>query len=215
MAYIAVTFLVVALIGIFSYVTIRNLEAYIVELEKRFLNEHELLMSFIDELSFENQTLQKENHEIKIALKDSNSLLRRYEERIEELKKEVVKYQEKREVKVSSSVSRSSSATDWQTFTATYYDNDFQSTGKTPDHPAYGITASGRPTKEGVSIAVDPTVIPLGTWVEIKYPDGRIEQRRADDTGGAIKGHKIDIYIPQATLTSGKHPVQVRIIEKE
>lgn len=51
-------------------------------------------------------------------------------------------------------------------------------------------TATGTRVTEGRTIAVDPSVIPLGWWV---YIEG-IGFRRAEDTGGAIKGNKIDIY---------------------
>lgn len=53
-----------------------------------------------------------------------------------------------------------------------------------------GITSSGRKVKSGVTIAVDKSVIPHGSWV---YIEG-YGLRRADDTGGAIKGNDIDIF---------------------
>lgn len=53
-----------------------------------------------------------------------------------------------------------------------------------------GTTASGTPARVG-EIAVDPSVIPLGTTV---YVEG-FGPLRAEDTGGAIKGHIIDIYM--------------------
>lgn len=55
---------------------------------------------------------------------------------------------------------------------------------------AWGATASDTMPKEGRTIAVDPKIIPLGSKVEING----IEYI-AEDTGGAIKGNKIDIYI--------------------
>jgi 3D (Asp-Asp-Asp) domain-containing protein len=100
-------------------------------------------------------------------------------------------------------------------FRLTYYDNDYQSTGKRPGEPGYGITASGRPTQAGVTIAVDPDIIPLGTWVLIKWPDGRMEKRRADDTGRLIQGYDIDYYVPNATLDMGVEYVYVKILGKE
>ncbi len=81
-------------------------------------------------------------------------------------------------------------------------------TGKTPDHPAYGITASGEKVRPGV-IAVDPTVIPLGTrlWVE------GYGEALAADTGGAIRGRKIDVYFPshQQALEWGRKQVTIRL----
>jgi 3D (Asp-Asp-Asp) domain-containing protein len=52
-----------------------------------------------------------------------------------------------------------------------------------------GITATGTQATAGRTIAVDPKVIPLGTEVII---DG--QHYIAEDTGGAIKGNKIDIF---------------------
>lgn len=63
--------------------------------------------------------------------------------------------------------------------------------GKGPDHPQYGITRSGTKVKDNHTIAVDPDLIPLGWWV---YIEG-YGLYKAEDTGGAIKGKKIDIYI--------------------
>ena len=53
-------------------------------------------------------------------------------------------------------------------------------------------THIGSQVRPGV-IAVDPNIIPLGSRVYIQYPDGHGEYAVAEDTGGAIKGHKVDI----------------------
>lgn len=55
---------------------------------------------------------------------------------------------------------------------------------------AYGINLRANPNQK--VIAVDPRVIPLGTkvWVE------GYGEAIAGDTGGAIKGNKIDVFIP-------------------
>ena len=74
----------------------------------------------------------------------------------------------------------------------TWYTED--TCGKTPDHPAYGITASGLPVEEGVTCAVDPEVIPLFSEVYIQYADGTMGTFRATDTG--VKGEWVDIYTP-------------------
>ncbi len=57
-----------------------------------------------------------------------------------------------------------------------------------------GRTASGTRARVG-EIAVDPRVIPLGTTV---YVEG-FGPLRAEDTGGAIKGHIIDIYMSSSS----------------
>lgn len=53
---------------------------------------------------------------------------------------------------------------------------------------SYGITASGMTARYGI-IAVDPKVIPLGTKVYVEGYGYAI----AGDTGGVIKGNKIDL----------------------
>lgn len=52
-----------------------------------------------------------------------------------------------------------------------------------------GITATGTKATANRTIAVDPNVIPLGSQVII---DGKTYV--AEDTGGAIKGNRIDLY---------------------
>lgn len=72
----------------------------------------------------------------------------------------------------------------------TAYTNSFESTGKHPGDPGYGVTASGRTAKEGLTIAVDPSIIPLHSVV---YIPG-IGVRYAEDTGGAVIGNHIDVF---------------------
>ncbi|MDG0808904.1 3D domain-containing protein [Cohnella rhizosphaerae] len=74
--------------------------------------------------------------------------------------------------------------------TLTAYSAGPASTGKDVGDAGYGITASGTKVSEGRTIAVDPDIIPLGWWV---YIEG-IGFRRAEDTGSAINGKKIDVY---------------------
>jgi uncharacterized protein YabE (DUF348 family)/3D (Asp-Asp-Asp) domain-containing protein len=74
--------------------------------------------------------------------------------------------------------------------TLTAYSAGVSSTGKSSEHPQYGLTATGTRVMEGRTIAVDPTVIPLGWWI---YIDG-LGFRRAEDIGSAVKGNKIDVY---------------------
>lgn len=68
--------------------------------------------------------------------------------------------------------------------------------GKDESHPAYGITASGRPAEPYLSVAVDSILIPLGSTVYIDYGDGVLQEFRADDTGSGVAGAHIDICYP-------------------
>lgn len=103
-------------------------------------------------------------------------------------------------------VSRSARSASWMNFTATWYT------------PAGGV-GDGLTTRSGLRvsedlIAVDPSVIPLGTRVEILYRDGRIERKTAADTGGAIRGNKVDIFTwnEDEALENGRQRIKLRII---
>lgn len=58
-----------------------------------------------------------------------------------------------------------------------------------------GLTASGVPVQAGVSVAVDPEIIPLGSTVFVDYGDGNIHTYTAHDVGGYIKGKHIDVAV--------------------
>jgi 3D (Asp-Asp-Asp) domain-containing protein len=81
-----------------------------------------------------------------------------------------------------------------------------------------GITATGTNVQQDIYhesglpiIAVDPAFIPLGSIVEI-------EGRRyiADDTGGAIKGNRIDVLVSvndtSKAFNFGRRTIEVKII---
>ncbi|MFJ7731151.1 3D domain-containing protein [Lysinibacillus sp. NPDC097231] len=71
--------------------------------------------------------------------------------------------------------------TEWKNFHATYYGNDCRGCS--------GITATGINVQETIYfknlriVAVDPTIIPLGTIVEIKTPNERFRAIAADKGG--------------------------------
>jgi resuscitation-promoting factor RpfB len=78
------------------------------------------------------------------------------------------------------------------------------SSGKTPDHPNYGITASGRPAGTGI-VAVDPNVIPFRS--EVFVPGYGIGF--AGDTGGGVKGRWIDLGYDEDELQTWNGYVDV------
>jgi len=71
-------------------------------------------------------------------------------------------------------------------------------------------TASGTRATQGRTIATDTSVIPFGSQVVI---NGKIYT--AEDTGGAIKGNRIDIYFESHTeaLYFGRQKAQVYLVE--
>ena len=81
-----------------------------------------------------------------------------------------------------------------------------------------GITASGRKVTDDPkchTVAVDPSVIPLGTYLIIEGYEGIIF--RADDTGSAVKGYHIDIFTTdeyESLTFNNKSGVKVWIVEE-
>ena len=89
---------------------------------------------------------------------------------------------------------------------ATAYTDDIASQGKW-----IGQTATGMKPQVGV-VAVDPKIIPLGTKL---YVEGYGEAI-AGDTGGAIKGNRIDLFMAtrgQAMKYGRRKNVKVRILD--
>ncbi|MEB5479950.1 ubiquitin-like domain-containing protein [Shouchella clausii] len=77
-----------------------------------------------------------------------------------------------------------------------------------------GITATGIDLNSNANmkvIAVDPSVIPLGTRVHVEGYGEAI----AGDTGGAIKGNKIDVHVPtkEDATNYGSKSVKVTILD--
>jgi 3D (Asp-Asp-Asp) domain-containing protein len=60
-----------------------------------------------------------------------------------------------------------------------------------------GRTRSGAGVRRGV-IAADPRVLPLGTVVQLKAGENYSGVYTVHDTGSAIKGRKIDIWMPSS-----------------
>ncbi len=102
------------------------------------------------------------------------------------------------------------------TVTATAYDLSYESCGKRPGDRGYGITASGRKAARGI-IAVDPSVIPMGSKLYIESLDSSADYGYAiaGDKGGAIKGNRIDLFMDTRSeaLRWGRRNVRVYILD--
>lgn len=90
-----------------------------------------------------------------------------------------------------------------QTFAATAYTQ-------------HGTTSSGKITTEGRTVAADPKVLPPGSHVQVSNAGVYSGVYSVQDQGSAIKGKKIDLYIPhpQAAKQFGKKEVEVKVISK-
>ena len=130
------------------------------------------------------ETLQEENAE----LTERNKAL---QESMDKLKKEAAEKAAKTEavtIEAESHEAESTEAAGWKSagiFKVTHYCNCEHCQGE-----YIGMTATGTAPKAGRTIAVDPDKIPLGSVVKI---DG--QEYVAEDTGGAIKGNRVDIFV--------------------
>lgn len=122
--------------------------------------------------------------------------------------------------KASGSVLTLEEAIDWSQYPkkeviATGYTAGYESTGKHPGHPEFGITFSGvKVTRDLYStVAADLNVFPIGTILFIpEYGYGVVA-----DKGGAIKGNRVDLYyetVEDVYENWGKKRVEVYIVEK-
>ncbi|QAV89575.1 hypothetical protein ES963_16295 [Bacillus subtilis] len=147
------------------------------------------------------------------ALQKADARIKALEDEVATLKAEVnAKPKERSKPKVNNeSVNETPNA--WQTFEASAY---------TADCPegCSGVTATGLDVTGTIYhagkriIAVDPSVIALGSTVEIKQADGTTFEAMAQDTGGYIKGAKIDVLVADEAdaVQFGRQSVQVRVI---
>jgi len=75
-----------------------------------------------------------------------------------------------------------------------------------------GKTASGRMVAKGL-IAADPRILPLGSRVRLEVPGYHGEYLVAD-TGGLIRGRRIDIWIPSTreAMRFGRRTVKLTVL---
>lgn len=87
-----------------------------------------------------------------------------------------------------------------QTYTATAY-------------ALHGRTASGTQTRRGI-IAADRRVLPIGTRVRVDAGNAHSGEYVVADTGGAIKGRKIDIWVPSngEAMRFGKRQIKLTVM---
>lgn len=102
-----------------------------------------------------------------------------------------------------------------ETVVATGYTAGEESTGKSMEHPQYGITYSGIKVRRDIysTIAADLAIFPIGTILFIPgYGFGVVA-----DKGGAIKGNRIDLYyetVEDVYTHWGKQQVKVYVLKK-
>lgn len=150
----------------------------------------------------ETETVQRGENGLKnvtynVTYKDGKEVSREVvsEETVYEPKEEIVKVGTKKKVAAAASSGKLASRGDLRykkayTMRATAYDPSPSANG------GHSKTATGVPARYGI-VAVDPSVIPLGSRLYIESADGGKSwvygYAIAGDTGGAIKGNRIDL----------------------
>jgi 3D (Asp-Asp-Asp) domain-containing protein len=91
-------------------------------------------------------------------------------------------------------------------------------TGPTFGATAYSVkgeTAAGTNARKGI-VAADPKVLPLGSKIEVQGAGEQSGTYTVEDTGPAIKGHEIDVFVPDAHKAKefGRKKVRVKVLKR-
>ena len=108
-------------------------------------------------------------------------------------------------------------------YTITAYDNSPEDQGQWVNTTATGYSLKNKSRSEAKCIAVDPKIIPLGSKVKIEFLEDSYKiydgYYIARDTGGAIKGKRIDLFLGDGNKKKevnkfGKTKAKVKIIKE-
>lgn len=160
------------------------------------------------------ETLGEEVQKLRIENQNKQKKINEQQKKMNEQR---VSQESPRRVSQQASVSRGQAAensANWVRFESTAY-TSFCPTGCTGE-TATGIDVSQNIYYQGMRvIAVDPSVIPLWSIVDLRI-DGRIERAIALDTGGVIKGRIVDYLIhtndSSVAYAYGRKQIELRMV---
>ena len=151
-----------------------------------------------------NAEIMSEKHEAEYQLREEAEKRQEAEESLQELKVKIEKLEEENK-RLLDRLESFLDEFNVSSFTATAY-APFDSHGLCSDgNPS--STATGTYPTEGRTVAVDPSVIPLGSRLIIEGQGVRV----AEDTGGLIKGKRVDIMLDsrREALRFGRQEIKV------
>ena len=92
----------------------------------------------------------------------------------------------------------------------TFYSEHYESCGKFPSDPSYGIMASGQRVRKG-AVAADTRILPMYSLITIEGLPGVYEVL---DRGGGVKGNHIDVYVTshEEAIKRGRGRKMVNIV---
>jgi 3D (Asp-Asp-Asp) domain-containing protein len=78
-----------------------------------------------------------------------------------------------------------------------------------------GTTKSGVWTRPGI-VAADPRIVPLRSLIRIVTPETYAGIYQVMDTGAAIKGRRLDLFIPSCLHAKrfGRQPVVIQLVDR-
>ena len=78
-----------------------------------------------------------------------------------------------------------------------------------------GRTAGGTPARPGV-VAADPKVLPLGSEIKVDGAGEHSGKYVVEDTGPAIQGRTIDVFVPKKGQAKkfGRKQVEVKVLKR-
>lgn len=159
-----------------------------------------------------NSHLEKQNgkiEEYKRKIIENNKRFKSLNEKLKQQEKNINKLQKQsNKPEVKKEVSRPPQSK-VATFEVTGFTSGYESTQKRKGDPGYGITASGKKVREGVTAAC-PKSMPFGTVLEIE----KVGKRVCEDRGSAIVAGHLDVYFDDLSVakTFGRKKLKVKII---
>ncbi|MEK5205255.1 3D domain-containing protein [Bacillus sp. FSL R10-2789] len=196
-----------------------KLERTNVELQKEkatLESEKQKADNQVTELTNERSSLNEQVNDLSNQLEQTKQKLEVAEKKAKELESKPVASSPPKVQSAPKVQSTTTQNSDWKNFMSTAYtthaNGDKFSAAKWGD-----LTATGTTVKQGRTIAVDKNVIPLGSKVEIQFPPEYSYLNGvyiAEDTGNAIIGNKIDVYLDSIEVANqfGIRNIKLRIL---
>ena len=78
-----------------------------------------------------------------------------------------------------------------------------------------GKTKSGAHTRTGI-VAADPRLLPVGSVIRITSPQAHAGIYTVMDTGAAVAGHRLDIFMPDCARAKkfGRQIIRIRVLRR-
>jgi 3D (Asp-Asp-Asp) domain-containing protein len=170
---------------------------HIQSLEEKVKEKESVLTQKNQLISEQNKTIkniEKIDLQNKAKLKELNDSLIEYKAQLSRIQKQAHSVSEKANT---------------QNYLVTMYTNGYESTQKQKGDVGYGITASGKPTKDHHTIACSKE-LPFGTKIKVEG----MGIYTCEDRGSKVNPHHIDFYTSklQTAIDFGKKQLQVTIL---